>query len=80
MRQSFLKVTEKNIEEIKSNPEHFKTYKMRLLDFDIAELKNKANRSKSDSEKLYELQLQFNDLKYKGLKKTFKNFILNIKK
>ena len=80
MRQSFLKVTEKNIEEIKSNPEHFKTYKMRLLDFDIAELKNKANKSKLDSEKLYDLQLQFNDLKYKGLKKTFKNFILNIKK
>ena len=44
MRQSFLKVTKKNIEEVKSNPEHFITDNMRLLDFDIAELKNKENR------------------------------------
>ena len=79
MRQSFLRVTEKNIEEIKSNPAHFKKYNMRLLDFDISELKNKENRSKSEIAKLHHLQLQFNDLKYKGLKKKFKNFILNMK-
>lgn len=80
MRQSFLKVTGKNIDEIKSNPKHLKSYNMRLLDFDIYELKKKENKTNLDKESLYQLQIQFNNLKYHGIKRIFKNILLLIKK
>jgi glycosyltransferase involved in cell wall biosynthesis len=74
MRKSFMKITAKNINEIKVNPIHAKAYQLRLLEFDFLDLnKNKSNIDKKNS---YEVAKKINNLKYKGLKKIYKNFIL----
>lgn len=79
MRQSFLKVTQKYQTEIDSNSNHRDAYNMRLIEFDIIELKQKPTQTKSELEKLKKLQFQLHHLKYKGIKRIFKNMLLYLK-
>lgn len=79
MRNSFLKVTEKYQTEIDSNLKHREAYNMRLIEFDIIDLRQKPNKTKFELEKLNKLQLQLHDLKYKGMKRIFKNILLYFK-
>lgn len=79
MKASFLKVTNKNLDKIMSSPTHVVQYQMRLLDFEILEIKNSNPKSTSHKHRLKKLQIQLNNLKYGGLKKYYKNFILFFK-
>lgn len=79
MRKSFLKVTEKYQTEIDSNSNHREAYNMRLIEFDIIDIKQKPNKTKFELERLYKLQFQLNGLKYKGIKRIFKNILLYFK-
>jgi hypothetical protein len=79
MRKSFLKVTEKYQTEIDSNSNHRDAYNMRLIEFDIIDLKQNPNKTKFEIEKLKKLQFQLHHLKYKGIKRIFKNILLYFK-
>jgi glycosyltransferase involved in cell wall biosynthesis len=79
MRKSFLKVTEKYQTEINSNSNHREAYNMRLIEFDIIDIKQKPNKTKFELERLNKLQFQLNGLKYKGIKRIFKNILLYFK-
>jgi glycosyltransferase involved in cell wall biosynthesis len=79
MRKSFLKVTEKYQTEIDSNSNHREAYNMRLIEFDIIDIKQKPNKTKLELERLNKLQFQLNGLKYKGIKRIFKNILLYFK-
>jgi glycosyltransferase involved in cell wall biosynthesis len=79
MRKSFLKVTEKYQTEIDSNSNHREAYNMRLIEFDIIDIKQKPNKTKFELERLNKLQFQLNGLKYKGIKRIFKNILLYFK-
>jgi teichuronic acid biosynthesis glycosyltransferase TuaG len=79
MRKSFLKVTEKYQSEIDSNSNHRDAYNMRLIEFDIIDLKQNPNKTKFEIEKLKKLQFQLHHLKYKGIKRIFKNILLYFK-
>jgi hypothetical protein len=79
MRQSFLKITNKNINEIKANSNHAKAYQLRLLEFEILHLKQKENKTKTDKKNCYLLEKQINNIRYKSLKKIYKNIKLFLK-
>lgn len=79
MRQSFIKITNKNLIDINSNPIHLKAYKLRLLEFDFLDLKQKTNKTKTDKINCILIEKQINNIKYKGLKRIYKNLKLFVK-
>lgn len=80
MKDAYLKVTNKYLEEIKANSKYLNTYELSLLNYDILLLKQQNHKSKAEYLKLQQLQTQYNNKKYRGLKRILKNFILNFKK
>ena len=79
MQQSYLQVTSKYLEEIKSKPRAYKSYQATLLNFEIENLKSRENKTSKEIEELYLAYKKHIDFHYKSPKREYKKLLVFIK-
>ncbi|MFV8333876.1 glycosyltransferase family 2 protein [Flavobacterium sp. GSP14] len=79
MQQSYLQVTNKYLEEIKSIPRANKSYQATLLSFEIEKFKSIHNKTSVETKELYIAHKNYINFRYNSPKKEYKKLILFIK-